>query len=318
MGRAIIGGVITSTLLTLVVVPVIYTYLDGWSQRRIGRRAARRNGARSRRRGRLNAGCVKPRASMIAVAGDALALACPCSRLPVANRSRRPGTRVTSRANTCASPRRLSGTLVQLAVERGAAGREGCAAVHAGERAGTRGARGSRSARAPGAGDARQSREGAPATGNRGRARAARAGAGVAAPERGGSRAHARSSSPTSSCRRNSATRRSRRATATARASPSSTEQVQIANLPARSDEIAAATAEVKAAGDALAQAQWRVEQKSQTAPVGGSRRRYALSSRRMGRRRRAGRVAAAARQREDPLLHSRNARRRRCASATP
>jgi HAE1 family hydrophobic/amphiphilic exporter-1 len=28
MGRAVIGGVITSTLLTLVVVPVIYTYLD--------------------------------------------------------------------------------------------------------------------------------------------------------------------------------------------------------------------------------------------------------------------------------------------------
>jgi hypothetical protein len=27
MGRAIIGGVITSTLLTLVVVPVIYSYL---------------------------------------------------------------------------------------------------------------------------------------------------------------------------------------------------------------------------------------------------------------------------------------------------
>ena len=38
MGRAIIGGVITSTLLTLIVVPVIYTYLDGWSQRRIARR----------------------------------------------------------------------------------------------------------------------------------------------------------------------------------------------------------------------------------------------------------------------------------------
>jgi hydrophobe/amphiphile efflux-1 (HAE1) family protein len=35
MGRAIIGGVITSTLLTLVVVPVIYSYLDVW-----GRRAA--------------------------------------------------------------------------------------------------------------------------------------------------------------------------------------------------------------------------------------------------------------------------------------
>ena len=34
MGRAIIGGVITSTLLTLVVVPVLYTYLDGWTERR--------------------------------------------------------------------------------------------------------------------------------------------------------------------------------------------------------------------------------------------------------------------------------------------
>ncbi|MBC7575465.1 MAG: efflux RND transporter permease subunit [Herminiimonas sp.] len=36
MGRAVIGGIITSTLLTLVVVPVAYTYLDTW-----GRRAAR-------------------------------------------------------------------------------------------------------------------------------------------------------------------------------------------------------------------------------------------------------------------------------------
>ena len=41
MGRAIIGGVVTSTLLTLVVVPVIYTYLDGWSERRKARRAGR-------------------------------------------------------------------------------------------------------------------------------------------------------------------------------------------------------------------------------------------------------------------------------------
>ena len=40
MGRAIIGGVITSTLLTLVVVPVLYTYLDNWTQRRRDRRAA--------------------------------------------------------------------------------------------------------------------------------------------------------------------------------------------------------------------------------------------------------------------------------------
>ena len=32
MGRAIIGGVLTSTLLTLVVVPVIYSYLDRWEK----------------------------------------------------------------------------------------------------------------------------------------------------------------------------------------------------------------------------------------------------------------------------------------------
>ena len=33
MGRAVIGGVITSTLLTLIVVPVIYTYLDTWGRK---------------------------------------------------------------------------------------------------------------------------------------------------------------------------------------------------------------------------------------------------------------------------------------------
>jgi multidrug efflux pump subunit AcrB len=38
MGRAIIGGVTTSTLLTLVVVPVLYAYLDGWKERRRVRR----------------------------------------------------------------------------------------------------------------------------------------------------------------------------------------------------------------------------------------------------------------------------------------
>jgi HlyD family secretion protein len=48
------------------------------------------------------------------------------------------------------------------------------------------------------------------------------------------------------------------------------TQQVQIANLPARSDEIAAATAEVKAATDALAQAEWRLAQKSQRSPATG------------------------------------------------
>ena len=42
MGRAIIGGVITSTLLTLVVVPVLYTYLDGMA--RAPRGAARGEG----------------------------------------------------------------------------------------------------------------------------------------------------------------------------------------------------------------------------------------------------------------------------------
>ena len=39
MGRAIIGGVITSTLLTLIVVPVVYSYLDdlaAWTKRRFG------------------------------------------------------------------------------------------------------------------------------------------------------------------------------------------------------------------------------------------------------------------------------------------
>jgi hydrophobic/amphiphilic exporter-1 (mainly G- bacteria), HAE1 family len=41
MGRAIIGGVITSTLLTLIVVPVIYSYLDAWTERRKAKRAAR-------------------------------------------------------------------------------------------------------------------------------------------------------------------------------------------------------------------------------------------------------------------------------------
>ena len=40
MGQAVIGGVITSSLLTLVVVPVIYCYLDDlsrWARRRIFR-----------------------------------------------------------------------------------------------------------------------------------------------------------------------------------------------------------------------------------------------------------------------------------------
>ena len=41
MGRAIIGGVVTSTLLTLVVVPVLYTYLDHLKEWRKARKAKR-------------------------------------------------------------------------------------------------------------------------------------------------------------------------------------------------------------------------------------------------------------------------------------
>jgi HAE1 family hydrophobic/amphiphilic exporter-1 len=39
MGQAVIGGVITSSLLTLVVVPVVYCYMDDlaqWFRRRLG------------------------------------------------------------------------------------------------------------------------------------------------------------------------------------------------------------------------------------------------------------------------------------------
>jgi HAE1 family hydrophobic/amphiphilic exporter-1 len=39
MARAVIGGLITSTVLTLVVLPVVYTVLDdfgGWARRRWG------------------------------------------------------------------------------------------------------------------------------------------------------------------------------------------------------------------------------------------------------------------------------------------
>ena len=43
MGQAVIGGVITSSILTLVVVPVVYCYLDdlsGWLKRRLGAASA--------------------------------------------------------------------------------------------------------------------------------------------------------------------------------------------------------------------------------------------------------------------------------------
>jgi HlyD family secretion protein len=48
------------------------------------------------------------------------------------------------------------------------------------------------------------------------------------------------------------------------------TAQVQVTQLPARPDTIEAAQAALKAANDALAQAQWRLDQKTQHAPVAG------------------------------------------------
>jgi HAE1 family hydrophobic/amphiphilic exporter-1 len=50
MGQAVIGGVITSSLLTLVVVPVVYCYLDdlaNWLRRRPGRSPGSQPGAGS-------------------------------------------------------------------------------------------------------------------------------------------------------------------------------------------------------------------------------------------------------------------------------
>jgi HAE1 family hydrophobic/amphiphilic exporter-1 len=45
MGQAVIGGLITSTLLTLFVVPVVYSLLDDFSFRKVFRSFRRRAGA---------------------------------------------------------------------------------------------------------------------------------------------------------------------------------------------------------------------------------------------------------------------------------
>ncbi len=45
MGRAVIGGLITSTLLTLVIVPVLYTYLHRAAERVKARRRRAREAA---------------------------------------------------------------------------------------------------------------------------------------------------------------------------------------------------------------------------------------------------------------------------------
>ena len=42
MGRSIIGGVLSSTVLTLVVVPVIYAMIEEFKARRAAKKAARR------------------------------------------------------------------------------------------------------------------------------------------------------------------------------------------------------------------------------------------------------------------------------------
>ena len=57
MARAVIGGLITSTLLTLVVVPVVYTYLDGLrpeAVRAVVPRARQRGKAAIERRGQAS------------------------------------------------------------------------------------------------------------------------------------------------------------------------------------------------------------------------------------------------------------------------
>jgi HAE1 family hydrophobic/amphiphilic exporter-1 len=50
MGQAVIGGIITSSILTLVVVPVIYTWLDDfavWARKRLGPSATHSSGGDS-------------------------------------------------------------------------------------------------------------------------------------------------------------------------------------------------------------------------------------------------------------------------------
>ena len=63
MGQAVIGGVITSSLLTLVVVPVVYCYLDDlarWAEAPLARRGPRHAAVAARRRNRLPARFTTP------------------------------------------------------------------------------------------------------------------------------------------------------------------------------------------------------------------------------------------------------------------
>jgi HAE1 family hydrophobic/amphiphilic exporter-1 len=55
MARAVIGGLITSTLLTLVVVPVVYTYLDGLRPEALRERSSRRRATQTAEAARVAA-----------------------------------------------------------------------------------------------------------------------------------------------------------------------------------------------------------------------------------------------------------------------
>jgi HAE1 family hydrophobic/amphiphilic exporter-1 len=44
LGRAVIGGTITSTILTLFVIPTVYEILDGWREKLLARFRGRRAG----------------------------------------------------------------------------------------------------------------------------------------------------------------------------------------------------------------------------------------------------------------------------------
>ena len=58
MARAVIGGLITSTLLTLVVVPVVYTYLDGLRPEAVRERLSSRRRRRAETAGTLPGGVI--------------------------------------------------------------------------------------------------------------------------------------------------------------------------------------------------------------------------------------------------------------------
>ena len=93
---------------------------------------------------------------------------------------------------------------------------------------------------------------------------------------------------------------------------------LKTAQLGSRSDQIAAAEANVRALEAALAKAEWDLSQKRQTAPQAGSGLRHALPRGGMGRRRPAGGRAAAAGEHQGAGVRARDAGRRDPSRATP